>query len=189
MKRSGTLRIIKKYQNRRLYDTATSTYIILEDIKQMIIDGDKIKVIDVKTEVDVTRSVLLQIILEEEANSTPIFSDEFLLQIIRFYGKAFQPAISPFLEHGMDMLKQTQKKFYAQLKANHPKESIPSSFERWKEFWNDNGSSVQHNIFEYLTASTSQFIQMQENVQEQLQTQTESLLSMMNFPFNKKGMK
>ncbi|RTL01612.1 MAG: polyhydroxyalkanoate synthesis repressor PhaR [Proteobacteria bacterium] len=184
MKRTGELRIIKKYQNRRLYDTATSTYIILEDIKQMIIDGDKVKVMDAKTERDVTRTVLLQIILEEEANATPIFSDEFLLQIIRFYGKAFQPAISPFLEQGIDMLRQTQKRFYAQLRATNPKESMSSGMERWKEFWNMNGPDVQQNIFEYLTSSTSQFIQMQENVQEQLQTQTENILNMINMTFN-----
>lgn len=185
MKRSGETRVIKKYQNRRLYDTATSTYIVLEDIKQMIVDGEIIKVVDLKTESDVTRSVLLQIILEEEANSTPIFSDEFLLQIIRFYGKAFQPAISPFLEQSIMMLRQTQKRFYTQLKATHPKESISSSFEMWKEFWNNNGPSVQQNIFEYLSASTNKFIQMQEDVQEQFQSQTESFLNMMNFTFKK----
>jgi polyhydroxyalkanoate synthesis repressor PhaR len=189
MKKTGELRIVKKYQNRRLYDTATSTYIILEDIKQMIIDGDTVKVIDVKSESDVTRGVLLQILLEEEANSTPIFSDDFLLQIIRFYGKSFQPAISPFLEQGMDMLRQTQKRFYTQLKATHPKESISSSFEMWKEFWNDKGPVVQQNIFEYLSNSTHQFIQMQENVQEQLQSQAETFLNMMNFSINKKGTK
>ncbi len=185
MKKTSELRIIKKYQNRRLYDTATSTYIILEDIKQMVMDGDVIKVIDVKTEADVTRSVLLQIILDEEVHATPIFSNEFLLQIIRFYGKAFQPAVSPFLEQGIDMLRQTQKKFYSQLKATHHKDSTPSSFELWKEFWAERGSFVQQNIFEYLTASTSNFIQVQEQVKEQLQSQAENFISMMKFPFNK----
>ena len=83
MKKPAELRLIKKYQNRRLYDTATSTYIILEDIKQMVMDGDIIQVLDVKSELDVTRSVLLQIILDEEVNATPIFSNDFLFQIIR----------------------------------------------------------------------------------------------------------
>jgi polyhydroxyalkanoate synthesis repressor PhaR len=156
----------------------------------MIMDGDTVQVIDVKSETDVTRSVLLQIILEEEVNQTPIFSNEFLLQIIRFYGKAFQPAISPFLEQGMDMLKQTQKRFYSQLKATYPKESLPSSLELWKEFWNEQGPQVQQNIFDYLTTSTTNFLQMQEQVQEQLQNQAENFMSMMNFPFtNNKGSK
>lgn len=186
MKKSTEIRIIKKYQNRRLYDTATSTYIILEDIKQMIVSGDVIQVIDVKSEANVTRSVLLQIILEEEANATPIFSNDFLLQIIRFYGKAFQPAISPFLEQGMDMLRQTQKRFYSQLKATYPKDSIPSSLELWKEFWQEQGPQVQNNIFAYLTTSTTNFLQMQDQVQEQLQTQADNFMNMINFPFNKK---
>ncbi len=186
MKKHIETRVIKKYQNRRLYDTATSTYIILDDIKQMIIEGDNVQVTDVKSGEDVTRSVLLQILLEEEAHKSPILSNGFLLQIIRFYGKAFQPAISPFLEQGMDMLRQTQKKFYAQLKATHPKESLPSSLDLWKEFWQERGPHVQQNIFDYLSNSTTNFLQMQEQVQEQLQTQAESFISMMQVPFNKK---
>lgn len=178
MKKTSELRIIKKYQNRRLYDTATSTYIILEDIKQMIIEGDTVKVIDVKSDKEVTRSVLLQIILDEEANATPIFSNDFLLQIIKFYGKAFQPAISPFLEQGIDMLKQTQKKFYTQLK-NNPKENAGSNFEAWKDFWSQSGNSVQQNIFEYLSASTTNFLQMHE----QINSQAENIMNIMNFPF------
>ncbi len=184
MKKPTELRLIKKYQNRRLYDTATSTYIILEDIKQMVMDGDIIQVLDVKSEIDVTRSVLLQIILDEEVNATPIFSNDFLFQIIRFYGKAFQPAVSPFLEQGMDLLRQTQKRFYSQLKATHPKESIPSSLELWKEFWSERGPNVQQNIFEYLTASTTNFLQVQEQVKDQFQTHAESLMSMIKFPFS-----
>ncbi|MDD3267347.1 MAG: polyhydroxyalkanoate synthesis repressor PhaR [Burkholderiales bacterium] len=182
MKKTSELRIVKKYQNRRLYDTATSTYIILEDIKQMIIEGDTVKVIDVKSEKEVTRSVLLQIILDEEANATPIFSNDFLLQIIKFYGKAFQPAISPFLEQGIDMLKQTQKKFYTQLK-NNPKENTGSNFEAWKDFWNQSGNTVQQNIFEYLSASTTNFLQMQE----QINSQAENIMNIMNFPFTGKN--
>lgn len=187
MKKPAETRLIKKYQNRRLYDTATSTYIILDDIKQMIVDGDIIQVTDVKSGDDVTRSVLLQIILEEEAHKTPIFSNDFLLQIIRFYGKAFQPAISPFLEQGIDMLRQTQKRFYAQLKATYPKDSLPSSLDLWKEFLHERGPQVQQNIFEYLTTSTTSFLQMQEQVKEQLQTQAESFMHLLQFPFTTKG--
>jgi polyhydroxyalkanoate synthesis repressor PhaR len=186
MKKPAEPRILKKYQNRRLYDTATSTYVILEDIKQMIMDGDDVRVVDVKTEVDVTRGVLLQIILEEEGSATPILSNEFIVQIIRFYGKAFQPAISPFLEQGMDLLRQTQKRFYAQLKATYPKESLPSSLDLWKEFWQERGPHVQQNIFDYLNSSTNNFIQMQEQVHEQLQSHAESLMNMIQFPFNKR---
>jgi len=184
MKKLTETRIIKKYQNRRLYDTATSTYIVLEDIKQMIIDGDTVIVTDVKTGVDVTRSVLLQIILDEEANRTPIFSNDFLIQIIRFYGKSFQPAISPFLEQSIDLLRQTQKRFYAQLKATYPKESLPSSMDLWKTFLHDHGPQLQQNIFDYISNSTNNFLQMQEQVQEQISTQAEKFMNFMQFPFN-----
>lgn len=186
MKKTPGKRHIKKYQNRRLYDTATSTYIILDDIKQMIVEGDSVTVTDVKTGADVTRSVLLQIILEEEANSTPIFSNEFLLQIIRFYGKSFQSAISPFLEQSIDVLRQTQKKFYAQLKATYPKDALPSGIEMWKAFLNDQGPLIQQNIFDYLNSSTNNFFQMQEQMQEQINSQTEKLINLMQFPFNSK---
>lgn len=184
MKKSSEIRTIKKYQNRRLYDTATSTYIILDDIKQMIIEGDIIQVVDVKSGEDVTRGVLLQIILEEEANQTPIFSNDFLIQIIRFYGKSFQSAISPFLEQGIDMLRQTQKRFYSQLKATYPKDSIPPSLDLWKEFLHKQGPQLQQNIFDYLTSSTNSFLQMQEQVQEQLQSHAEKFMSLMQFPFS-----
>lgn len=186
MKQSKEIRIIKKYQNRRLYDTATSTYIILEDIKQMIVEGETIKVLDVKTGNNVTRSVLLQIILDEEVNSSQIFRDDFLLQIIRFYGKAFQPAISPFLEHSMEMLRQTQKQFISQMRGvSTNKEQLNQNLEKWKDFWDGNSGNLQQNMFDYLTQSTNQFLQIQSNMQEQIQHQRDNLLNMMTFPFKK----
>ena len=186
MKQNKEIRIIKKYQNRRLYDTATSTYIILEDIKQMIIEGETITVIDVKTGNSVTRSVLLQIILDEEVNSSPIFRDDFLLQIIRFYGKAFQPAISPFLEQCMDMLKQSQKQFVTQVRnASNGKEQLNHNLDKWKEYWESNNGNINQNMFEYLTTSTNQFLQMQLNVQEQIQNQRDNIMNLIKFPFKK----
>lgn len=186
MKQNKEIRIIKKYQNRRLYDTATSTYIILEDIKQMILEGETITVIDVKTGNSVTRSVLLQIILDEEVNSSPIFRDDFLLQIIRFYGKAFQPAISPFLEQGMDMLKQSQKQFVTQVRnASNGKEQLNHNLDKWKEYWESNNGNINQNMFEYLTTSTNQFLQMQLNVQEQIQNQRDNIMNLIKFPFKK----
>ena len=91
-------RIIKKYPNRRLYDTVTSTYITLADVKQLVMEGCQFKVIDAKTSEDLTRSILLQIITEEESNGKPIFSSQMLYQIIQFYGNAFQQMMSSYLE-------------------------------------------------------------------------------------------
>ena len=78
------LRVLKKYPNRRLYDTQTSSYITLADVKRMVLDGVDFEVHDAKTQEDLTRSILLQIILEEETGGVPMFSTNSLAQIIRF---------------------------------------------------------------------------------------------------------
>ncbi|MEY2622269.1 MAG: polyhydroxyalkanoate synthesis repressor PhaR [Pseudomonadota bacterium] len=90
-------RVIKKYPNRRLYDTATSSYITLSEVKQMVIDHVDLVVQDAKTREDLTRSILLQIILEEETAGVPLFSESSLANIIRFYGLAM-PATNPFVQ-------------------------------------------------------------------------------------------
>jgi len=84
------LRVLKKYPNRRLYDTQTSSYITLADVKRMVLDGVDFEVQDAKTQEDLTRAILLQIILEEETGGVPMFSTNSLAQIIRFYGHAMQ---------------------------------------------------------------------------------------------------
>ena len=84
------IRIIKKYPNRRLYDTANSGYITLADVKQMVLEFIDFQVIDAKSGDDLTRGILLQIILEEESAGMPMFSSEMLSQMIRFYGNALQ---------------------------------------------------------------------------------------------------
>ena len=83
-------RLIKKYPNRRLYDTETSAYITLTDVKKLVLENVEFRVEDAKTKEDLTRSILLQIILEEETAGAPMFSSDMLSQIIRFYGNAMQ---------------------------------------------------------------------------------------------------
>jgi len=180
MRRKNEMRLIKKYQNRRLYDTATSTYIILEDIKQIIVEGDMVQVIDVKTGAEVTRSVLLQIILEEEVNGVPMFSNEFLFQIIRFYGKSFQSSLSPFLEQGVDLFKKMQKQFYEQIRDSYGKERLPSGAGLWSEFMSQQGPQLEGMIKDYVQNNTNAFLK----VQEQLQKQTENVFNYLPFPFN-----
>ena len=92
------LRLIKKYPNRRLYDTATSSYITLADVKQLVLDQVIFKVVDAKSEEDLTRAILLQIILEEESAGAPMFSSDMLSQIIRFYGNAMQGMMGSYLD-------------------------------------------------------------------------------------------
>jgi len=102
-------RIIKKYPNRRLYDTETSAYATLEDVKRLVKEGVKFKVVDAKTDEDITRSILMQVILDQEAQGKPIFSQEFLKQVIRTYGDAMQGFMTTYLEQSMAVfLKQQQ---------------------------------------------------------------------------------
>ena len=94
-------RIIKKYPNRRLYDTAISSYITLEDVKRLVLEYEKFRVIDAKTKDDITRSILLQIISEEEEQGSPIFTTEVLAHIIRFYGDTLQGMMGTYLEKSL----------------------------------------------------------------------------------------
>lgn len=105
------VRIIKKYPNRRLYDTAISSYITLADVKRLVIDGVEFQVVDAKTKDDLTRTILLQIISEEEEGGEPIFSSELLAQIIRSYGGNMQNLLTSYLEKSMDMWAEQQRAF------------------------------------------------------------------------------
>ncbi len=96
-----SVRVLKKYPNRRLYDTQSSSYITLADVKQMVLEGQTFEVRDAKDGSDITRSILLQIILEEESGGVPMFSTETLAQIIRFYGHTMQGAMGSWLEQNM----------------------------------------------------------------------------------------
>jgi len=108
--------IIKKYANRRLYNTGTSTYVTLEDLAGMVKSGEDFIVYDAKTGEDITRSVLTQIIFEQEnkggQNLLPI---AFLRQLIRFYGDSMHPLVSRFLEVSIDSLTREQEKFRQQM--------------------------------------------------------------------------
>lgn len=101
-------RIIKKYPNRRLYDTAISSYITLEDVKRLVVDQISIKVIDARTQTDITHSTLLQIIIDQEENGPPLFSTDSLQQMIRFYGGSMQQMLSAMFEQGMKIFIEQQ---------------------------------------------------------------------------------
>jgi len=103
-------RVIKKYPNRRLYDTTTSSYITLTEIKHLVMDGQTFAVRDAKTGDDLTRSILLQIILEEESAGAPMFTEAVLANIIRFYGHAMQSYMGSYLESNLQSLMQMQSK-------------------------------------------------------------------------------
>ncbi len=103
------VRLIKKYPNRRLYDTKTSSYITLADVKQMVVKQEDFQVIDAKSGDDLTRQILLQIILEEESGGMPMFSSDLLSQMIRSYGSAMQGFMGSYLEKNLEGFQQKQK--------------------------------------------------------------------------------
>ncbi|MBF9265266.1 polyhydroxyalkanoate synthesis repressor PhaR [Paracidovorax cattleyae] len=158
-------RVVKKYPNRRLYDTSTSTYITLAEVKQLVIDGEEVAVRDAKTGEDLTRSILLQIILEEEAGGAPMFTETVLANIIRFYGHAMQGFMGAYLEKNVQMFSDFQARMAEQSKGFTP--------EMWTQFMNPQSPLYQGMVGQYRDQSQAMFTQMQE----QMQKQTEQMLS------------
>lgn len=168
-------RLIKKYPNRRLYDTQTSSYITLSDVKQLVLDNEEFTVVDAKSEEDLTRSILLQIILEEEANGSPMFSSGALSQIIRYYGHAMQGMMGSYLEKNIQAFIDIQNKLAENSKGFY--EGKPFSPEMWTQFMNVQGPMMQGMMSNYIEQSKSLFLQMQE----QMQSQTKNMFGNFNF--------
>jgi len=106
-------RIIKKYPNRRIYDTKESKYITLMDVRDMVIDGTEFKIVDAKSEKDITRSVLLQIIIEQESAKNPLFTTDNLQNFIRYYGANHQQGFSEFINQSVAFFQEQQNQFNA----------------------------------------------------------------------------
>lgn len=111
-----TKRRIKKYANRRLYDTEESRYVTLEDIRQLIVKGVEVEVIDESKSEDITRSLLLQIMSEQEFSGKPILSEELLTQLIRFYGHPLQGFMGKYLSASVDLFVQQQNSMQQQFR-------------------------------------------------------------------------
>lgn len=110
-------RIIKKYPNRRLYDTEVSSYITLDDVRKLVQAQADFRVVDARSGEDLTRSILLQIIIEQEADGEPIFSVDVLQQIIRCYGDAMQGLVSNWFEQSLALLQEQQKAYGERMKS------------------------------------------------------------------------
>jgi polyhydroxyalkanoate synthesis repressor PhaR len=145
-------RVLKKYPNRRLYDTQNSSYITLADVKAMVLAGQDFVVRDAKTSEDLTRSILLQIILEEETGGVPMFSSQTLAQIIRFYGHSMQGMMGSYLEKNLQAFTDMQARFAEQSKGLNP--------ELWTQFLNGQAPGVQGVMGNYLEQSRHMFEQM-----------------------------
>jgi polyhydroxyalkanoate synthesis repressor PhaR len=131
-----TERIIKKYPNRRLYDTELSRYITIADVRDLVMRGVPFRVLDTANDADLTRSILLQIMLEEEAGGQPLFSASMLAQIIRFYGGTLQGVFARYLEHSLDAFAE-QQKHLAETWGETPFDAINRMTQRNMELWVD----------------------------------------------------
>ena len=142
-------RIIKKYPNRRLYDTEISSYITIEDVRQLIVEGAEFEVRDARTGEDLTRQVLLQIITEHEQDGEPMLSTQLLSQIIRFYGDSLQGFMGSYLERSMQMFLEQQQQFRQQMSGligqtpwTMLNQLTERNLELWKEFQQNLGAGV-----------------------------------------------
>jgi polyhydroxyalkanoate synthesis repressor PhaR len=135
-------RIIKKYPNRRLYDTEDSKYITLDDVRKLVLNGVDFIVKDVKSEEDLTRNILLQIISEQEHGGEPFFSTELLTQIIRSYGDSLQSIAGNYIERSMQLFVEQQKQFQEALSSN-PLTAMSDLTDKNLKMWQE----MQDNFF------------------------------------------
>lgn len=163
------VRAIKKYPNRRLYDTHTSSYITLTDVKEMVMACEQFAVLDAKSGEDLTRSILLQIILEEETGGVPMFSTQALAQIIRFYGHTMQGMMGNYLEKNIQSFIDLQAKLAenSMVKLQNPLLQNPL---------------LQNPMQTFMSSYMEQSKQMFSQMQEQMTKQTETLMGNLTTP-------
>lgn len=150
------VRIIKKYPNRRLYDTEVSRYITLQEVRQLVMDNVKFCVQDKNTHEDITRSILLQVIADQEEGGNPIFTTDLLTRVIRFYGDPMQASISRYLEMSIQLFVQKQHQLSEQLKyflgqAQHPMQALNDLAEQNVPIWR----SVRREFLKNLSRAKS----------------------------------
>ena len=189
-------RIIKKYPNRRLYDTETSAYITLADVKQFVLENQNFEVRDARTSENLTRSILLQIILEEESGGVPMFSSDMLANIIRYYGHSMQGLMGSYLERSIGAFHEAQRKFQEQTQslygtlgggvgsgiAPNPGnlgKAVPGlDREAWTKLMQGGAAAAPNLMGDYLEKSASNVIGMQEELRKQ------AMQMFSTFPYN-----
>src|ERR1700741_1085713 len=175
--KDGQLRLIKKYPNRRLYDTKTSSYITLADVKQMVLKQEEFQVVDAKSGDDLTPQILLQIILEEESGGVPMFTSDLLSQMIRSYGNAMQGMMGSYLERNLRAFQDIQKALQEQSQRMYGDNSRASQ-DLWAQFMNLQGPAMQSLMQAYMEQSQKVFSQFQER----MQSQARNMFSGLSFP-------
>ena len=185
VKSDSRTRLIKKYPNRRLYDTKTSSYITLADVKQMVLKQEDFHVVDAKSGDDLTRPILLQIILEEESGGVPMFSSDLLSQMIRSYGSAMQGFMGSYLEKNLEAFQQMQKALQDQSQRIYGDNSRASQ-ELWAQFMNLQGPAMQSLMQAYIEQSQKVFSQFQDQMQNQARSMFAGF-SLPGFPAQPQG--
>ena len=171
------VRLIKKYPNRRLYDTKTSSYITLVDVKQMVLKHEEFQAVDAKSGEDLTRQILLQIILEEESSGEPMFTSDALSQMIRTYGNAMQGMMGGYLEKNIHAFQDMQKSLQEQSnKLYGDGAKVPT--EMWTQFMSMQGPAMQGLMQTYMEQSQKMFVQLQE----QMTSQSRNMFTGFTFP-------
>jgi len=148
------IRIIKKYPNRRVYDTHLSKYIKIDDLRDMVIDGIEFQVIETQTKEDVTRSILLQIILEQESDNDPLFTSENLKHFIRYYGNQHSDVFSTYLTQSLTFFSQQQEQMgqqFSELFKQNPMDSFTEFNQKGVEMWQD----MQKQFFDSFQSPTN----------------------------------
>ncbi len=157
MSKNKQATVIKKYANRRLYNTGTSTYVTLDDLGEMVKSEEDFVVIDAKSGEDITRSVLTQIIFEQENKGEALLPINFLRQLIRFYGDSMQTLVPSYLDFSMTSLAREQEKFRDQMartlsataigavedQVNRNMQMFERAFRMFSPFANESGSGPQ----------------------------------------------
>jgi polyhydroxyalkanoate synthesis repressor PhaR len=128
MTETVTKRVIKKYPNRRLYDTSESKYVTLSDVRKLVLEDIPFCVIDKKSSEDITRNILLQIIVEQEDSSDPIFSSDVLQQMIGFYGNSANKLAGDFMRNSVNLFYQQQKRLQSQVTSALSMAPLPNAF-------------------------------------------------------------
>ncbi len=141
-------RIIKKYPNRRLYDTAESKYVTLSDVRELVLSGVSFCVIDKKSGEDITRSILLQIIIEQEEDGDPMFSTDVLEQMIGFYGKSVQGQAGDFIRSSLELFQEQQQRFQEQVTGAMQSNPLTSSFAEVAQRNMDTWTQMQKSFFQ-----------------------------------------
>ncbi len=146
-------RIIRKYPNRRLYDTHTGEFINTETLRQMVVDGELFRVIDSKSKADLTRQTLLQVFTEAEEKGEPLLSEQVLRQMIRFYGSVMQSAFRPYLEQAIGQFLAHQETLQKQLDSLFTEGPLSAMQElarsqgemlkQWSSLWNPGAAKKQ----------------------------------------------